>query len=249
MAGIIRAVITDDARKYFAQYLGNVQDNELFRPTRFKVGEGGWIDDGSGAIPREPQPDLRRLSSPLNQEIDAIVDATRVVVDQRYASDSRGYFEKALTNADFTFVSPSVLRVRCLVDAVEFNNDGFGNAPEIWEIGLYGHLQGGTAAVYSAGATPTFTITGLSGMVPTDIGSTLSLFNSPNSANNGTFTIASYISATSVTITNANVGSAVEATSLTWATSNRSLMMVYGTFPKVTKTGARPFETYIDMAF
>ncbi len=143
----IPAKVTEDARKYWPQFFGGllgvpststvvgVSWNPL--PQTFKVGEGGWIDPGSGRVRRDPPEDnLRRLDNNI-QDIDAVVDPTRAVMSQRYAATERASFEKALAPGDFFFEAPSVLRVRCLLDTSEFNDDGFGNNPEIWEIGLF----------------------------------------------------------------------------------------------------------------
>jgi hypothetical protein len=143
----ITATVTADARKYWSQFFGLLLGNPstttavgtTWNPTlrSFKVGEGGWTDPGSGRVRRNPVDDnLRRLDNNL-QDIDAIVDVTRATLDRRYPADSRAFFEKALVPGDFTFEAPSTLRVRCFLDFSEFNSDGFGNFPEIWEIGLF----------------------------------------------------------------------------------------------------------------
>jgi hypothetical protein len=136
---VIPAVVTTDARIYWPQMFGNLQTFQAI--THFKVGEGGWVDPGGGAEPRVPDANLRRLDNNL-QDIDVIVDPTRAPIDQRYDATpgptySRGWFSKDLDPADFTFVSPSTLRVRCLLDFSEFNDDSEGNNPEIWELGLF----------------------------------------------------------------------------------------------------------------
>lgn len=145
---LVTAIITEDGRKYWSQFFGSllgvpststvvgVSWNPMLKT--FKVGEGGWKDPGSGRVRRNPVEDnLRRVDNNI-QDIDAIVDGTRAVVDRRYplASD-RATFEKTLLLTDFTFEGPSTLRVRCFLDFADFNDDGFGNFPEIWEIGLF----------------------------------------------------------------------------------------------------------------
>ena len=132
---VIPGVVTDDARLYLPQLLGGIYIPESVtnvgasewdcRIKTFKVGEGGWIDPGSGAVPRTPATDLRRVSAPLIQDLDCVVDTTRNPIDQRYPSDSLATFEKSLTGADFLFEAPTTIRVRCLLDFAEFNDDGF----------------------------------------------------------------------------------------------------------------------------
>jgi hypothetical protein len=135
----IPAVVTDDARMYWSQYLAGLYAGalETLLPLiAFRVGEGGWEDPGTGPVPRIPDPTLRRLDN-LIQDIDARVDPTRPLISQRYPINSRANFEKALLPADITWESPSVARVECLLDFGDFNDDGFGNPPEIWEIGIF----------------------------------------------------------------------------------------------------------------
>lgn len=145
---VIVGVATEDARKYIPQFLGRLYGisetttnvatpawNPLIRT--FKIGEGGWVDPGSGAVPRTPDDTLRRESAPLIQDLDAIVDPTRPLIDQRYPADSLFTFEKDLDDTDFSFEAPSTLRITCLLDFGEANDDGFGNDPEFWEIGIF----------------------------------------------------------------------------------------------------------------
>lgn len=134
---IIVATVTNAAREYWPKMFGGLA---TFRPViRFKVGEGGWIDSPGGAIPRTPDPTLT--------DLDCIVNPTR------YPLDSRASFSKLLAGGDLTFVSPSTLRVACPLTALEFNDDGFGNNPEIWEIGLFSLDQPGTGLMMVAYGT------------------------------------------------------------------------------------------------
>lgn len=144
---VIDAVITDEAIKYWPQIVGRVFIPESvtdtgasewdIRISSFKVGEGGWIDPGTGAVPRTPDSSLVRLLIPLIQDIDAIVDPTRAFADQRYPTESQVSFTKSLGDGDFLFEAPGTIRARCFLDFADFNDDGFGNDPEIWEIGLF----------------------------------------------------------------------------------------------------------------
>lgn len=131
---VIPAVVTDDARQFWPQMFGGLVTYKIV--AAFRVGEGGWVNPGSGREPRTPDASLRRLDNGL-QDIDAIVDATRAPADQRYAADERATYEKSLVASDFSFVSPTKLEVRCFLDRGEFNDDGYGNSPEIWELGVF----------------------------------------------------------------------------------------------------------------
>jgi len=154
---IILATITSDARRYWPWFFGRkyapgtVTDpgTPTWNPSllSFKVGEGGWYDPGSGATTRVPDPDLRRVDTSI-QDLDAVVDGTRLS-GIRYsvipATYSRAWFEKELTPSDFTYpdplidplLAPNTVEIRCLLDLPDFNDDGHGNAPEIWELGIF----------------------------------------------------------------------------------------------------------------
>lgn len=155
MATIIPAVITEDARLYWPQVFAGLLGVPSTvtvpgvsydpRIKLFRVGEGGWIDPGTGKVRRQPDPTLRYASGPLAgiQGLDAEVDSVRV--SPRYEGNqllptySRGVFQKALTLADFTSIAPNKIEVSCLLDFGEANEDypGSGRNPEFWEIGLY----------------------------------------------------------------------------------------------------------------
>jgi hypothetical protein len=154
MATIV-AVVTDDARKYWPQFFGQLlgppgtptvpgSPPTAYDPRIkfFKVGEGGWVDPGGGRERRTPDASLRKLSTdgtpPVYlQDLDAVVDATRAPASQRYASTERATFKKDLSISDFSFISPTTIEIDCLLDFSDFNDDGYGNSPEIWEIGIF----------------------------------------------------------------------------------------------------------------
>jgi hypothetical protein len=144
---IIAGVVTDDARVFWPQEKSGLVTFNVI--DEFKVGEGGWIDPGSGKVRRIPDPALRNPVTGL-QDIDAAIDADRPVVQQRYPADSRATFTKSLTVADMLFETPSILRVAIRLDFGEFNDDGFANSPELWEVGIFqDHPLAGS--VYPAG--------------------------------------------------------------------------------------------------
>lgn len=137
---IIQAVVTEDALKLWPQVF--IGTKALKTISHFKIGEGGWIDTGSGKVPRTPVSTLRRLDNSI-QDLDAVVDPTRAAIDQRYipqgTEDSRFVFSKALTASDFTFQAPSSFRVRCFMNNAEgaLDNGAPAANPEYWEIGLF----------------------------------------------------------------------------------------------------------------
>lgn len=265
MSGLIQGVVTDDARLLWPQMLGGLgglspdfyplvnQSLSLFGS--FKIGNGGWVTTPSGAqVPRIPDPSLRRLTAPLIQEIDAIVDMTRAGPQQRYPAATQDFFEKALTAADVVFQSPTSIRVRCFLDlgepAATFRNPAaLGNFPNLWEIGIYAALQQGTAATIQAGAPGgQMQVTGLSGMNVV-AGETLTLVSlQAKQGNNGTFPIVTVVNPTTVNVTN---GSAQipDGGPFAWARSSQKLMIAYGTMAQENKTSTRQLNNYVVVTF
>lgn len=132
---VIAATVTDDAKVYLPQMQAGIVAYKTIYC--FKVGEGGWVNLGGGDQRRSPpESNLRRLDNGL-QDIDAVVDPTRAAANQRYAADRRASYTKLLVVGDFSFLSPNKLEIRCVLDTTEFNDDGFGNSPEIWEVGIF----------------------------------------------------------------------------------------------------------------
>jgi len=153
---VIPAVVTNGAREWWIKLFGGlagvpagatIPNNPptAWNPViaYFKVGEGGWIDPGGGAEPRAPEPDLVWVTSATYPDpfpdIDAAVDITRdaAAVPTRYGATSRATFTKAVTFTDVSFIAPSTIEIECLLDFGDFNDDGNGNSPEMWEIGVY----------------------------------------------------------------------------------------------------------------
>lgn len=145
---VIVGKVTEDFRKYMLRLIAKTNEASdttntgtakwNFGITHFKYGEGGWIDPGSGRVRRNPvEDDIRYQSGVLIQDLDAEVDATRPLIDQRYPADSRAVFQKALTSGDITHLTDRILAITCTLDTSEFNDDGSGNDPEIWELGVF----------------------------------------------------------------------------------------------------------------
>jgi hypothetical protein len=94
-----------------------------FDASYFRIGEGGWSTVGGVRVARSPSA--------------ALTDLDCVVNPSRYPADSRYFFQKAFTSGKVVELSPYSVRVECIVDAVEANDDGLGSAPEFWEIGIF----------------------------------------------------------------------------------------------------------------
>jgi len=96
----------------------------------FRIGEGGWVDIPP-KVPKTPDPTLT--------DLDCVVNPGSYPVDSRYVFPGVG--TKAFKS--ITWVAPNVVRLECEVDFGEANDDGFGNPPEFWELGVFdsaGHM-------------------------------------------------------------------------------------------------------------
>jgi hypothetical protein len=125
---IVQAVVTTAGMDAFAD--GFTGASVLAAVDSFKVGEGGYKVELSGNVPRVPDPLLTDL------------DILGIEYPGRYVVSTTPTFQKALSYpADFTKTyAPSgfpIVEVACLLDFGDYNNDGDGNDPEIYEIGLF----------------------------------------------------------------------------------------------------------------
>lgn len=126
----IEAVVTDIGRQRLLEGWG--QTTALDFITDFKVGEGGWETTPGGQVPRDPTdvgPSATR--GPTLTDLDCVINSAD------YPVDSRATFSKALALVDFAFTGNTTLEATCFLDFGEFNNDGYGNFPEMYEIGLF----------------------------------------------------------------------------------------------------------------
>jgi hypothetical protein len=126
----IVAVVTDIGRQRLLDGWGQV--TALTSITSFKVGEGGWEQTPAGRVPRDPtDPGPTNSRGPTLTDLDAISNPAD------YPADSLGTFQKALVSVDFSITGNSTLEVTCVVAVGDFIDDGNGNTPEIYEIGLF----------------------------------------------------------------------------------------------------------------
>lgn len=104
---------------------------------------------------------------------------------------------------------------------------------------------GGSAATISAFSGGKTTLTGLTGLVnPTSIGHDLTISGCATSANNGTFKITNYISATSCQIANpAGVFPDANSTAIVWQEKTEARVTITGT----TLTSLSPDKTYVTL--
>lgn len=89
----------------------------------FKIGEGGWVLSGISQVTRTPDP--------------ALTDLDCVENPSRYPASGRYVFQKNIGPTSITVVGDGVVDISCDVTPSEANDDGFGNAPEFWEVGIF----------------------------------------------------------------------------------------------------------------
>jgi len=98
----------------------------------FKIGEGGWqYTVPPTKVPKSPNPSLT--------DLDCVENPGSYPVDSRFVFPSIGV--KAFNS--ILFVAPNIVRIECVVDFGEANDDGFGNPPEFWEFAIFdsaGHM-------------------------------------------------------------------------------------------------------------
>jgi len=120
---IISAVPTAQALVYWPQYFAGLMGAWDAKIKYFKIGEGGWIDPGTGV--RQP-----RIPDPSLTDLDCIVNPARY-------PGSTFVYTKTLLGTDLTYAGANTIAVRCFLDLLEANDDGSGGIPEFWEIGAY----------------------------------------------------------------------------------------------------------------
>jgi hypothetical protein len=121
MATVLQGVLTNKGREFIAKSFGNIGGFNMCRIVKFAYGEGGWVTSPSGG--RSP-----KLPDPALTDIEAKTTAT--------APDNY-YFEKVIGASDVTFVMPSTIEFRCKLNPTDANDDGYGNPPKFFELGLY----------------------------------------------------------------------------------------------------------------
>jgi hypothetical protein len=133
MAQVVEAIVCDIFREKLARIYSDDPGLGAFSlPTTFKFGEGGWDDPGSGKEPLPPDSTLLDVTAGTGA----------------FISPSDYIFQKAFVPvSDFTFVAPARAQLRCFVDTGEANDDGHGNPPEFFELGIFD--AAGNMLVYS----------------------------------------------------------------------------------------------------
>lgn len=120
MATVITGVITNIGREVMAKSFGHLNGltgYPLSWGKYFRIGMGGYIVTPSGRVPKTPSPSL------------TAIEATGAPGDV--------YFQKDFLLTDLTFIAPSTMQFRCRLSPVEGNDDGLGNPPRLFEIGVF----------------------------------------------------------------------------------------------------------------
>lgn len=114
---ILTGIFTSKGRETLAKSFGQIGGFPYTNAVYFKIGMGGYIVSGDGRVPKAPNPALLDI------------EATGAAGDF--------FLQKNLVTTDFTFIAPSTMQVRCRVEPTEANDDGNGNAPRFFELGLF----------------------------------------------------------------------------------------------------------------
>lgn len=117
MATFITGVITDAGRAALAKSFGQVGGFPNSFGSYFKYGEGGYIQEVGGRVPKDPDPSLTNI------------EATGAPGDF--------FFQKSFIASDLVFIAPSSIQLRCLLETTEANDNGLAESPRFFEIGVF----------------------------------------------------------------------------------------------------------------
>lgn len=117
LTGVFTTVGRGALGKSFGNLAGLSGSYPICRASYFRIGMGGYTIVGGNKFPKAPDPSLTAL------------EATGAPGDF--------YFQKSLANQDISWIAPSTLVIRCRLDPIESNDDGTGNPPKFFEIGIF----------------------------------------------------------------------------------------------------------------
>lgn len=117
---VLTGVFTYLGRKTLAKAYGRIAGYPDSYPTYFKIGMGGYIVTPAGRTPKDPDPTLTDVE----------------------ADDTPGniYIQKNLVSTDFTFIDVDgggIMQIRTRLEPGEGNDDGTGNSPRFFEVGVF----------------------------------------------------------------------------------------------------------------
>lgn len=114
-------VITDGMLARLSEVEG--QGGNSVGAAYFKIGEGGWMMQGINKVPRTPDETLTDLDCIVNPGL--------------YPVPSRFTFQKNISTLSIEVLGGGEVNITCSVNTGEANDDGYGNPPEFWEIGIF----------------------------------------------------------------------------------------------------------------
>lgn len=119
---IIQAVITNLGREVFAKsFLASLSGYPQTRVSYFQIGMGGFVQTVNGRIPKNPDPARTNL------------EAT--------GAPGSLIFQKSFGAADVGFGPPSFANLTLFIGLNEANDDGLGNPPKFYELGVFDDLN------------------------------------------------------------------------------------------------------------
>lgn len=119
MTTVLSGVVTNKGREVLAKSFGNVGGFPFTSGVSFGYGEGGWTTSGGGRVPKIPDPAKTDLEARTSAPPDDFI------------------FGHNFIAADISFVAPSTIEFRCRLTPSESNDDGYGNAPKFFELGIF----------------------------------------------------------------------------------------------------------------
>lgn len=116
---VMTGIITNQGRKTFAKSFGKVGTGISTFAFKFRYGEGGFIQTPSGRIPKSPEDGVALLD----------VEATSLGL---YS------FTKEFVPTDIQYIDgTSTLQLRCRLVELEANDNGSGDSPRFFELGVF----------------------------------------------------------------------------------------------------------------
>lgn len=126
MTSVLQGVMTDKGREVLAKSFGMVGGYTTVAALSFGFGEGGYTISGGGRVPKTPDPALLDLEARTNPPPDDFI------------------YGHNITPADITFIPPSTIEFRCKLVPSEANDDGYGNPPKFFELGIFDGVVDGS---------------------------------------------------------------------------------------------------------
>jgi len=116
----IEVIFTSEGRKRVGESLGSALAGQpCLRIKSFKIGEGGFVNTPAGRIPNDP----------FSREGETDIEAD--------GTPGSSFFQKDFTSDDFETNPDGSVRFTAILDYGEGNDNGFGDNPRYFEVGLF----------------------------------------------------------------------------------------------------------------